>query len=249
MRMWLSPQVKASALLCPQDHACHPVGESSAKSAHAAWKRHCRASSSWQKKAKSGELGDRASRELLPCRQGVGGLQAPGPQQGLFPVSSPPPGQIWAPVGLLPQSPGQASDIRHRSAAPGGHVGPAPAQDRALVLCKCSRRPSGARNLVLFVLLSFFYNDVLPYCWAVGALGVWPEAGRVFFTVSPGAPLSPLRPPGLAGLAGSVSRQEQLLGGYVKIKVYGHGEVPPQQLLQAGIEVTADIAVPRAQLP
>lgn len=78
---------------------------------------------------------------------------------------------------------------------------------------------------------------------------MWPEAGQVFLIVSPRAPLNPLRPPRLAGLAGSVSRQEQLLGGYMKIKVYGRGEVPPQQLLQAGTEVTADIAVPKAQLP
>lgn len=110
--------------LCPQDHRCHPVGESRAKSAHAVWKLRCRESSSRQNKAKSG---DRASRELLLCSQGVGGLQALGPQLGLFPVSSPPPGQIWAPAGLLQQSPGQASDISHCSVTPEGLSGPAQA--------------------------------------------------------------------------------------------------------------------------
>lgn len=140
--------------LCPQDHRCHPVGESRAKSAHAVWKLRCRESSSRQNKAKSG---DRASRELLLCSQGVGGLQALGPQLGLFPVSSPPPGQIWAPAGLLQQSPGQASDISHCSVTPEGLSGPAQAQDREEIAAQMptqtfrSQKPCSYCALVIFL--------------------------------------------------------------------------------------------------
>lgn len=42
---------------------------------------------------------------------------------------------------------------------------------------------------------------------------------------------------------------EQLPGGYMNIQVYSHVQVSPQQLVQAGIGVAADIAVPRAGLP
>lgn len=69
------------------------------------------------------------------------------------------------------------------------------------------------------------------------------------FIASPRAPINPLRPPRLAGLAGIVLGWGAAAGGYMNIQVYSHDEVPPRQLVQAGIGVAADIAVPRAQLP
>lgn len=71
----------------------------------------------------------------------------------------------------------------------------------------------------------------------------------MFFMACPRALPNPLRPPRLAGQAAIIPGWGAAAWWVPNIKVYSCAEVPPQQLLQAGIGVAADIAVPKAQLP